>query len=421
MDETETSGPVVSGTWSPPRKFSGFGVKRTPSYKPSVRKWFQSKRRKEKNTTDLKEGKEQDGCSTNKRLSCQDLEIMNIQVVSCDTTDVVPEDWLEDDLDGYSVDSAAHEELRKIPPKINSMAYTDDDSFDTTSTVSVTSGSNELDDLFGLFYCEESSAAGAVRFADEKDLPMEQVADAPVRVVEDQQDAEVVVLCLDPERKKFEFLQIRYYVRDLIDPETQEVKARASIVSDLLHNLPEMCSDVLFENTTFDMLYRTEKTVGKGGKSNVRVHRMASHFQLSGCHFHNAADILVAAASGSTCYDVKKGVNPLLNNAMVMRMLTKARRSHRALKLIPLGSPSKSPARLGLTKISGRKEAALDAADLSLDEEEEEDKSTSDDVKRIEEKASKVEEEEGSEFDDEVRRAIVLISSLTAVFYISGV
>ena len=362
---------------------------------------------------------EQDGCLADKRFSGDYLEIMDIQVVSS-ADEFVPEEWREDDLDGYSVDSLAHEDLRNIPPKVNSMVYTDDDSIDTTSTVSVTSTSNELDDLFGLFYCDENPALSAVRFADEKDLPMEQLADAPTQVVGNQQDADVVVLCLDQERKKFEFLQLRYYFQDLVDPETQEIKARASNVTDLLYHLPVMCSDILFENTTFDMLYRTEKTVGKGGKSSVRVHRMASHFQLSGCHYHHPTDILVAAASGSTCYNVKKGVNHLLNNPMVMRMLTKARRSHRALKLIPLGSPSTSPAKLGLTKISGRKEAALDAAGLRFDEEEDE-KSTPEATKRLEEDAEEEEEEEGSEFDDQVGRAIVLISSLTAVFYISGI
>jgi len=178
-----------------------------------------------------------------------------------------------------------------------------------------------------------------VHFADEVGLPIQRIChyECDRKQLE---YSELVVLCICPEKKTFEFLHIGYHMNEEIP----------TSVNDLLKNLPDLCTNQTFADAKFVALYRNNMadkgfqnlcassaqttapatnntTVGSdGGEDDCSL-------SLCDCDFR-ANELVVAAIHGSSERAVLAGIGPLLSNQRILRTLKRARRSRRGLKFI---------------------------------------------------------------------------------------
>jgi hypothetical protein len=183
---------------------------------------------------------------------------------------------------------------------------------------------------------------GCVRFADEIGLPMEHVLHYKCDR-EQREHSELLVLCICPEQKKFEFLHVGYHrhhennndddaddddnvIEILTSPTTMDA-TKTTNVQDLLQGLPKMCTDSIFVNSTFDAIYRNN------GVDKFFQKLEDWSVPLPECGFREN-ELLVVAIKGSSERDVLEGISPILSNDRIMKTLKRGRRSRRSLKFV---------------------------------------------------------------------------------------
>jgi hypothetical protein len=313
------------------------------------------------------------------------------------------------DLDTSSV-SLTHEDFLGDDNKINIK----DDSFDTLTTETVTSSSDHDDDSDDLDHsnifddCGESSIR-SVRFADEEGLPMEHVfhhlQQNPSYDHEDDTTSELIVLCLSPQAKKFEFLHVAYYTSreggedHRKDPDVWiQNQHDPTKVSELMVSLPGMCTDRIFSESSLDTIYRINKD---NGSLESLVHQENESDALLGDCNLSFCEMVVAATPGSTKEEIAAGVGPLLANVRLMKTLRRARRSRRGLKFVAPRNRS-----------SHGVEAVMDTCDFLL-------RSIFSGFGLYDEENDDMEADE--RFEQEFMRAVFMVTGLTFLFSICGI
>jgi hypothetical protein len=234
------------------------------------------------------------------------------------------------------------------PPTVAALGK--DDSFDSLATDFSSSASTqegvqkEDDDDFQSFCsCEEkrellplpsSPSIRLVRFADEEGLPMEEVCQWTKADEDDVLDRnhyeELLVLCLSPQHKRFEFLHVGYFPQANLD----ELR-RATNVEDLLHGIPCMATDPLFQDSAFDALYRATKG---GALERIPV----GCTLLRDCNFRTN-ELVVASMEGSQHEDLLQGLGPLLGNSRLMKRVRRGQKSGLGLKLVSDDGDDENP------------------------------------------------------------------------------
>lgn len=182
----------------------------------------------------------------------------------------------------------------------------------------------------------------SVHFADEVGLPIKSIrryeCDRRQR-----EHCELMVLCICPEKKTFEFLHVGYHRYQESD----------TSLANLLSGLPDMCTNPIFAKAKFAALYHNngvdrvfenlcsprakptdpadnKKTIGSNsddcGNETCRL-------SLQDCAFREN-EVVVAAIDGSSERAVLLGIGPLLRNEKILKTLKRARRSRRGLKFV---------------------------------------------------------------------------------------
>jgi hypothetical protein len=191
-------------------------------------------------------------------------------------------------------------------------------------------------------------SSGGVRFADEIGLPMEHVLHYKCDR-EQREHSELLVLCICPEQKKFEFLHVGYHRQEnnsdddddeedgnegdddnVIEIQTNPTTRNATKttnVQDLLQGLPKMCTDSIFVNATFDAIYRNN------GVDKFFQKLDDWSLPLPECDFREN-ELVVVAIKGSSERAVLEGIGPILSNDRIMKTLKRGRRSRRSLKFV---------------------------------------------------------------------------------------
>jgi hypothetical protein len=292
----ESSGAIVAGSWnlSQMRHFSVFGRRAQSSFRRP--KWFQKRKQKNHQRSTPKATKRDSNSTVD--LEQDERDILKISAIR--------------NMAGF------------VEAPSSSRG---NDALDAEATATVFSDSDDTGDDYRCFDDFGESSVKSVRFADEEGLPMEQV----VHITEDVRESDVVVLCLSPQHKKFEFVHVGYHT----DGEEKSNATRSTKVSELLMHLPRICTDSLFQNCTFDKVYRTNH------KSNGILEKLVGcsidedcDIPLEDCTVH-ISDILVATVTGCTEEQALSSMDPLLSNAILMKTMRRARRSRRGLKWIP--------------------------------------------------------------------------------------
>lgn len=175
----------------------------------------------------------------------------------------------------------------------------------------------------------------SVRFADEIGLPIQNI----LRYECDRKQrehSELLVLCMSPEHKKFEFLHVGYHRHEDTNCHT---------VRDLLHALPGMCTDDVFSKEKFVALYRNNgvdqffvnlcslRKNDQKNQSKSKSNYEEPSLLLRECGFREN-ELIVAAIHGSSERSVLAGIGPVLSNEKIRKTLKRARRSRRGLKFI---------------------------------------------------------------------------------------
>eukprot|EP00751_Fragilariopsis_kerguelensis_P016425 CAMPEP_0170841036 /NCGR_PEP_ID=MMETSP0734-20130129/4932_1 /TAXON_ID=186038 /ORGANISM="Fragilariopsis kerguelensis, Strain L26-C5" /LENGTH=245 /DNA_ID=CAMNT_0011208955 /DNA_START=262 /DNA_END=1000 /DNA_ORIENTATION=- len=158
---------------------------------------------------------------------------------------------------------------------------------------------------------DEDVHSNSVRFADEIGLPIEHIllyeCDRKQR-----EHSELLVLCICPEKKKFEFLHVGYHHHQENKDESDDDKddkiievltsptmyptntTTAATVQDLIQGLPNMCTDPTFVNANFVTLYRNN------GKGDSIFRKLEEHLlPLTNGGFREN-ELVVAAIEGSS-------------------------------------------------------------------------------------------------------------------------
>jgi len=192
---------------------------------------------------------------------------------------------------------------------------------------------------------DEDVHCNSVRFADEIGLPIEHIllyeCDRKQR-----EHSELLVLCMCPEKKKFEFLHVGYHHHQENNDESDDENddkiiqvltsptmyptntTTAATVQDLIQGLPNMCTDPIFVNANFVTLYRNK------GKGDSIFRKLEEHLlPLTNGGFREN-ELVVAAIEGSSERAVLEGIGPLLSNNRIMTTLKRGRRSRRSLKFV---------------------------------------------------------------------------------------
>lgn len=175
----------------------------------------------------------------------------------------------------------------------------------------------------------------SVRFADEIGLPIQNILHYECDRKQ-REHSELLVLCMSPEHKKFEFLHVGYHRHE---------DSNSHTVWDLLHALPGMCTDDVFSKEKFVALYRNNGvdqffvnlcSSRKNNSTNQTASEKnyeESSLLLRECGFREN-ELIVAAIHGSSERSVLTGIGPLLSNEKIRKTLKRARRSRRGLKFI---------------------------------------------------------------------------------------
>ncbi|VEU41904.1 unnamed protein product [Pseudo-nitzschia multistriata] len=215
------------------------------------------------------------------------------------------------------------------------------ESFDTQETVSVSESEDEISSHSSSFDDGESSSEDSayschskrsIRFADEVGLPIQNVRHYECDRRR-QEHSELLVLCLFPERKKFEFLHVGYYHCE---------EKKGVTVQALLSELPGMCTDSIFSSSEFVTLYRSNPVdnafvnICASPQSTSENETSTEEFSsqtLTDCAFREN-ELLVASVRGSSERAVLEGIGSLLSNDTILKTLKRARRSRRSLKFV---------------------------------------------------------------------------------------
>ena len=172
-----------------------------------------------------------------------------------------------------------------------------------------------------------SKQSPGVRFADEVGLPIQSIMHYECDRKQ-REHSELLVLCIYPERKTFEFLQVGYF------------QGGDASVEDLLVGIPGMCTNPVFCQSKFVSLYRKnglgfvdlcsqQSTTEIDGNNNCKL----SCLLLQDCGFKEN-EVLIAAIEGSSERAVLQGIGPILGNKKIRKTLKRARQSRRGLKFI---------------------------------------------------------------------------------------
>jgi hypothetical protein len=218
-----------------------------------------------------------------------------------------------------------------------------DDSFLTQETVPETDSETDDMDLVtkaSSSMCSKQSLS--VHFADEVGLPIERIRHYECDRRQ-REHSEIVVLCICPEKKTFEFLHVGYHRYQESD----------TSLADLLRGLPEMCTNPVFAKAKFVSLYRNngvdrvfENLCGLRAKqthSSDNDTTIASNKDDCGNETRRLPlqdfafrenEVVVAAIDGSSERAVLLGIGPLLRNEKILKTLKRARRSRRGLKFL---------------------------------------------------------------------------------------
>ena len=178
-----------------------------------------------------------------------------------------------------------------------------------------------------LSMCSKQSLG--VRFADEVGLPIKSILHYECDRRQ-REHSELVVLCICPEKKSFEFLHVGYFRHQGSD----------ASVEDLLLDLPGMCTNPVFCQSRFTALYRNSNLSfvnlclpqSTADSHNESFHETKNQL-LRDCGFREN-EVVVAAIDGSSERAVLEGIGPLLENEKIQQTLKRARRSRRGLKFI---------------------------------------------------------------------------------------
>ena len=285
----------------------------------------------------------------------------------------------------------------QMPPSLTKDQDLDDhrdDSFQTHSSFSESSSEEEEDNHKSMNSCcrnneetdestQNTSSSSSfcskqnnnVRFADELGLPIEHIlyyeCDRKQR-----EHSELLVLCMCPEQKQFEFLHVGYYRHEDNDNDNdndeggddqrEEGATTVTSVQVLLRALPGMCTGSVFVDSTFVALYRNNgvdrvfekisssslaakqddnQNANANGNNNNNNNNNSTDdddddeeaeecsLSLRDCGFREN-ELVVAAIHGSSEQAVLEGIGPLLSNDKIMKTLKRARRSRRSLKFI---------------------------------------------------------------------------------------
>jgi len=217
-----------------------------------------------------------------------------------------------------------------------------DDSFQTQETASESdseaddNGSsndclNLSDHSFARLDEQDSTQHHSVRFADEIGLSLRTIHHY-VCDRKQREHSELIVLCISPEMRKFEFLQVGYHKHNEDSSET------APCVQDLLRSIPSMCTDSFFSNANFVSLYR-RKGVEHPHFENMCVSQSTTQNEdtlsvpLQDCGFREN-EMIVAAIEDSSETAVLQGIGSLLGNNLVRKSLKQGCRSKRGLKFV---------------------------------------------------------------------------------------
>ncbi len=177
-----------------------------------------------------------------------------------------------------------------------------DSSFQTQETVPE---SDSEDSSPSSSFCSKQ-----LRFADEVGLPIQSIVH--YECTQDEH-SELVVLCLCPVRKNFEFLHVGYH---------------GATLKDLLAKIPGLCTNKFFGESKFSALYRSS------GLSFANLcEEPCEKLTLRECGFREN-EVVVAAIEGSSERAVLAGIGPLLGNPKILKTLKRARRSRRGLKFV---------------------------------------------------------------------------------------
>jgi len=222
-----------------------------------------------------------------------------------------------------------------------------DDSFETQETVSETDSEHDCathedgEDSTSSQDSSFSKQSNSVRFADEVGLPIKSILHYECDRKE-REHSELLVLCICPEKKSFEFLHVGYH-RD---------EGNKTSVNDLLRDMPGMCINPVFANARFVAVYRnnhtdrvfeklgsplanriSDETLTSSKQNERQVDDSECSLLLRDCAFREN-ELVVAAIEGSSERAVLEGIGPLLSNANVMKTLKRGRRSRRGLKFV---------------------------------------------------------------------------------------
>lgn len=234
----------------------------------------------------------------------------------------------------------------------------DEEDNDSSSTTSSTTSSQDSS--------SSSHSKRSIRFADEVGLPIQKIRHYQCDRKE-REHSELLVLCLFPERKKFEFLHVGYHHQYGGDNKNN---GTGTGIRNLLRALPGMCSDPLFSVSKFDALYRANKAdkafvnlclcaaedENADPDANPPADRSASDAEfdslsdverdsdseggslldltLTECAFKEN-ELVVASVRGSPERAVLEGIGSLLSNDKIVKTLKRARRSRRSLQFVP--------------------------------------------------------------------------------------
>ena len=202
-----------------------------------------------------------------------------------------------------------------ISPIKKAPKHNRDSSFQTQETLPE-SDSEDSGSSLSSSVCSKQS----VRFADEVGLPIQSIMHYECQPPE---HSELLVLCLCPIKKTFEFLHVGYHGATLVD---------------LLSALPGMCTNEVFGDSKFTFLYRNSGLAFE----NLCEEPESETITLRECGFREN-EVVVAAVEGSPRRAVLEGIGPLLGNAKIRKTLKRARRSRRGLKFVRAKSEREDP------------------------------------------------------------------------------
>eukprot|EP00537_Pseudo-nitzschia_pungens_P013896 CAMPEP_0172396456 /NCGR_PEP_ID=MMETSP1061-20121228/25118_1 /TAXON_ID=37318 /ORGANISM="Pseudo-nitzschia pungens, Strain cf. pungens" /LENGTH=398 /DNA_ID=CAMNT_0013128293 /DNA_START=93 /DNA_END=1289 /DNA_ORIENTATION=- len=303
------------------------------------------------------------------------------------------------------------------------------ESFDTQETVASSdfeddfSNISSIDEDEGDSSSQESSSSchskRSIRFADEVGLPIQNICHYECDRRE-REHSELLVLCLLPEQKKFEFLHVGYH---------QYGEDNGTTVQTLLNALPGMCTDHVFSLSKFDAIYRANKvdkafvklcaTDEEGASDSDSASSVEdSSLTLAECAFKEN-ELLVASVRGSSERAVLEGIGSLLSNQKIVKTLKRARRSRRSLQFV--SGETKKERRSRQRKRRSSKKKKQDTVKETMITEE--------DIKALDSCIEYLDEychdydplREETEFCRQLLVAIVTVCSGTAVFSAMGI